>query len=78
MAEDFVAELFRQLGYTVARNVRLQGVEIDLVIERNGQRSPVEVSTRASLGKIRTDAARLSAIMESPEAIQNPILVILG
>jgi Holliday junction resolvase-like predicted endonuclease len=33
--EELVAELFRQLGYDVLRNVRVAGIELDLVVQRN-------------------------------------------
>ena len=60
-AEEFVAELFRRLGYEVLRNVRIAGMEVDLVIQRDGLRSPVEVTAPPS-GKLRLDKLRHDAV----------------
>ncbi|KAL0630511.1 hypothetical protein Q9L58_010644, partial [Maublancomyces gigas] len=43
-AERFLADLFRRHGYRVDREVRINGVRVDMVIESpDGIRSPVEV-----------------------------------
>ncbi|WP_164829671.1 restriction endonuclease [Sinorhizobium meliloti] len=43
-AERFLADLFRRLGYKVDREVRINGVRVDMVVESpDGLRSPVEI-----------------------------------
>jgi hypothetical protein len=45
-AEDWVADLFAELGYAVEQNVSDMGLRIDLVMSRDGP--PYEAVTRRS------------------------------
>jgi hypothetical protein len=43
---NLIAELFRRLGYSVEREVRFNYVMFDLVISKDGLKSPVEIKIR--------------------------------
>jgi hypothetical protein len=43
-AEDLVADLFHRMGYRVRRNVSVFGIQVDMIIERDGLESPVEIT----------------------------------
>lgn len=77
--EDLVADLFERQGFDVQREVRVGGFEVDLLIERDGRRSVVEVSAMSpgtSMAKIRADAERLRALQTIETEITNPIIVV--
>jgi hypothetical protein len=74
----WAAELFHQLHYTVQKEIRIAGVGVDLLITRDEQSIPVEVSTSASLAVIRQKAARLHSIREVAPSYARPILITLA
>jgi hypothetical protein len=79
-AEDWVAELFRELGYNVEQNVFIGGIELDLVVERDGLRSPVDVifsNHPVNLSRILEKAARLAPIVETHGYVSS-VIVVLG
>jgi hypothetical protein len=45
-AENLVADLFHRMGYRVRRHVLAFGIEVDMIVERDGLASPVEVKFR--------------------------------
>jgi hypothetical protein len=42
-AVEFASELFERLGYKVQQESIVGGINVDLIVERDGLRSPVEV-----------------------------------
>ena len=81
-AAELVAELFRRLGYGVKRSVPVAGMVVDLVIERDGLRSPVELIAPTSglvpLDKLRDVASRLLTLQAIKEGLVGPVIVIVG
>ncbi|QOZ44782.1 hypothetical protein XH89_15840 [Bradyrhizobium sp. CCBAU 53340] len=45
-AEALIAELFRNMGYRVRRRVFAFGIEVDMIVEKDELKSPVEVKIR--------------------------------
>jgi hypothetical protein len=79
-AAHWVAELFRQLGYKVEQNVFVGGIELDLVIEHDGMRSPVDVifpNNPVNLSRIVEKAARLAPIAHT-QGYVSPIIAVLA
>jgi hypothetical protein len=80
-AEDWVSELFRALGYNVEeQSVFIGGISVDLVVERDGVRSPVEVifSNRpVNLSRIMEEAARLDSIVQAHGYV-SPVIIVFG
>jgi hypothetical protein len=78
--EELVAELFRQLGYDVLRNVRVAGIELDLVVQRNELCSPVEIffPKKLRLDKLHYNAVKLHALQHVRKDFANPIIVIFS
>jgi hypothetical protein len=80
-AKDWIAELFRQLGYKVEQNVFVGGIELDLLVEHDGVRSPVDViiysNNPVSLSRIVEKAARLAPIAHT-QGYVSPIIAVLG
>lgn len=81
-AEEWAAELFNALGYRVTRETLIRGLRIDLVVEKDGISSPVEVKAGTpgrvfSLIQVREQALRLTAVCHSGQLLA-PILIILG
>jgi hypothetical protein len=77
--EDLVAELFERRGFAVQREVRMGGFWVDLIVEGQGRRSAVEISTvsdRNAMAKIRADAERLRGLQAMETAITNPIIIV--
>ncbi|TPI52678.1 restriction endonuclease [Mesorhizobium sp. B3-1-3] len=77
--EDLVAQLFSKLGYSVTQSARIGRAEIDLLVERDGQRSPVEVSVvrpQSAMMKLRNDAERLRSLLATVEGMSKPIIVL--
>lgn len=77
--EDLTAELFSRLGYTVEREMRSGGVQLDMVIKRDGVSSPVEVSSprnNTAISKLMVDAARLRSTINENTGLSNPIIVV--
>lgn len=77
--EDLVAELFEKLGYSVVRSARIGPGEVDLIVQRDGLRIPVEVSTVRSpsvMAKLRADADRLRALLQRIDGLDKPIIVV--
>jgi len=75
--EDITAALFQRMGYRVEHEIRAGGVILDMLVERDGLRSPVEVTTSNSatiVGRLRTTAERLSSLAD-PE-LTRPIIVV--
>jgi Holliday junction resolvase-like predicted endonuclease len=70
--EELVAELFRQLGYDVLRNVRVAGIELDLVVQRNELCSPVEIffPKKLRLDKLHYNAVKLHALQHVRKDLQ--------
>lgn len=76
LAESLVFnELERETGAAVRRNIRIQSrgrsIEVDGLLERNGQRTAVEVqfitSNRLSMNRLREKIARLTELMANPD-----------
>jgi hypothetical protein len=80
LVEDWVAELFSRLGYKVELYQIISGVNVDLVIERDGIRSPVEVKStpRFPLSALVTLAARLQSITSLSREHVSPLIVVAG
>jgi Holliday junction resolvase len=78
-AEELVAKLLQQLGYQVAREVRMVDIGIDIVATKDGQSVAVEVSSRTDnrniINKLRTDAARLQSFISTGDASEAIIAV---
>jgi hypothetical protein len=75
--EDVTAALFERLGYDVQQEVRAGGLIIDMLVERDGLRSPVEVtSSKAAtvVARLRATAERLSSIADA--SLARPIIVV--
>ncbi len=63
--EDLVADLFNELGYSIRREVRVAPVQIDIVAEKKGVLTAVEVSLprkSQAMYKLRAVVARLSSL----------------
>lgn len=81
-AEAWTAKLFRALGYKVHTGVVAGGLEIDLVVEKDDLRSPVEVKAPGSdrlfgVTEVVQQAARLRNLVERGPLVA-PIVVIVG
>jgi hypothetical protein len=89
-AEDWVSELFRELGYNVRQSVFIGGIAVDFVVEREGVRSPVEVifddrggdprrrpNRPENLREILETAARLASIVQAHGYV-SPVIVVLA
>lgn len=77
--ESVIANLFEALGYNVTREVRIEGVSIDLIAEQKDKKHAVEVSlsnSRAAITRIRAVAERLSSIGWNDLGFSIPIVVI--
>lgn len=75
--EDIVADLFRQMGYDVQSEARLDRRWVDLLVERDGRIKPIEVSApsqRHAMAKLRADALRLQDL--NRDGLEPPLLVI--
>jgi hypothetical protein len=80
-AEDAVARLYRRLGYDVRQRVMMAALEIDMLIERDGVRTPVEVtgtSGRMQIDRLRRAVVRLSSLTGLDPYGGRPILVVVG
>jgi hypothetical protein len=76
-----VADLFERLGYQVERDVLIAGVNVDLVIEREALRCPVEVKHYAKSLAIKDlieASARLYPVMHTQQNYVSPIMCIIG
>lgn len=74
--EDLVADLFNELGYSLRREVRVDGVGIDIVAEKEGVLTAIEVSLPRksnAMQKLRAYVARLSTLEDGP---LRPLIVI--
>lgn len=80
LALNVVADLFRRLGYSVASEVPVGGLLVDLVIERDGLRHPIEViyarSNRVPLAQISRTWVELRTAESM--GLTSPIIAILG
>jgi hypothetical protein len=80
-AEVLARRLFERLEYKVTPQVRIAGVMVDLVIERDGSKSPVEVKwwgkDRVPLSELREVAARLHSITQTEPQLSSPIVVVI-
>lgn len=79
-AEDWAAELFRCLGYSVTREVVVAGFKIDMIVRKDDLAHPVEVKMRArilGMQDIAEPAVRLRAVTTASELVA-PILIIFG
>lgn len=77
-AERRVAEAFRQLGYVVHQEVLLGPLEIDLVIEKDAQRTPVQVIASGrpiQSDRLRQEIVRLSTLRGADIWTGVPIIV---
>jgi hypothetical protein len=80
-AEDFVAELFRRLGYEVQREVRVAGMEVDIIIQKDDVSSPVEVkftTGKFPLTRLRDTAVRMLSLQSMRDDLVSPLIVIVG
>lgn len=78
--EDWISDLFRKLGFQVRMDAQFGEGEVDLLIQRDGVRRPVEISSARSavMAKVRHDGERLRALRAlNPEA-GVPIVATLG
>ncbi|MGX1171080.1 hypothetical protein AB7M16_007346 [Bradyrhizobium sp. USDA 372] len=79
-AEDWTADLFRRLGYSVSQNILIAGVQVDLTIERDGVSAPVEVmfyDRLVPLSLIKQKIVRLRPLVELA-SYDKPIIAVLG
>jgi hypothetical protein len=80
-AEVFARRLFEHLGYEVKTEAVIAGLRVDLVVERDGSKSPVEVKWWGKhgvpLSGLREVAARLHSITQIAPEFSNPILVVI-
>ena len=77
--ESQVADAYRRLGYIVHEQQIVAGLQIDLVIERGVQKTPVEVVGNTGTGQIdslRRDTKRLSALRVADIWSGKPIIVV--
>lgn len=80
LAEDWAADLLRDLGYSVVQNPLVGGVQVDLIVERDGLQSPVEVIFRSSLvplSSIREKVLRFLPLIDSGNYV-SPLVLVLG
>jgi hypothetical protein len=77
---ELIVELFEKLDYTVQRDVRLNFVEVDLVIvSRDGVASPVEIrswSKAIGVAELERIASHLRTVTFS-DGLVSPIIVVL-
>jgi hypothetical protein len=74
-----VADAYRRLGYIVHEQQIVGGLQVDLVIERGVEKTPVEVVSTAGAGQIdrlRRDTLRLSALRVADIWSGKPIIVV--
>jgi hypothetical protein len=68
-AEEWTAELFRALGYSVTSEVVMAGFQIDLIVRKDDLSHPVEIKMRRSgafgMNELVQQAARLRAVTVS-------------
>jgi hypothetical protein len=79
-ATNLIAELFHRLGYRVRRDVRAFGIQVDMVVERDGLESPVEVEMRSSvlgLAEVTELNARLTPLIHMGGYV-SPIICVFG
>ena len=81
-AEEWAAELFDALGYRVIRQPVVRGLRLDLVVEKDGIASPVEVKVRVqgrpiAMREVREQAVRLLAASSGARLVA-PIFVLIG
>jgi len=77
--ESQVADAYRRLGYIVHEQQIVRGLQVDLVIERGVQKTPVEVVGTSGAGQIdrlRRDTLRLSALRVADIWSGKPIIVV--
>lgn len=79
-AEHLVEELFKALGYTVQREVRVAGVSVDMIISKDALRTPVEVKSHRnmSLGELRASSAKLLSLKNIEQKLDKPTIVVTG
>lgn len=79
--EDWIADLFRELGFKVFPEAQLADGGVDLLVERDGIQHPVEISAVRStivMHKIRRDAERLRSLRALAPEVGRPILATLS
>ena len=77
--EDWVADLFRSLGYEATLEGEVGDMSVDVLIEKDGSRTPVEViSTRgaAAFAKLRADAERVLSFRSLEPGIGRAIIAL--
>ncbi len=81
-AERFAKGLFERLGYNVKTEVlTIAGVRVDMVVQRDGLKCPVEVrwwQGGGTLTQLRQVAARLHSIAKIEPGFSSPIIVVIG
>ncbi|ATQ41694.1 hypothetical protein [Caulobacter mirabilis] len=80
-AEQRVADAFRRLGYVVHEQVMVGPLTVDLVLERHGTRTPVEVvgvSNTIKSDQLRQTIVRLSTLRGADIWTGTPIVVVAG
>ncbi|MBF9234444.1 hypothetical protein [Microvirga alba] len=78
-AESRVAEAYRQLGYNVHQEVLFGPLRVDLVIERRGQRTPVEVLSSGKplqADRLQREIVRLSTLRGADLWSGTPIIIV--
>lgn len=79
--EDWVADLFRGLGYEATIEGEIGELSVGILVERDGARTPVEVvASRGSstMAKVRADAERIRSYRGLEPSLARPIIVVLS
>lgn len=79
--EDWVADLFRGLGYEATIEGEIGELSVDILVERDGARTPVEVvASRGSstMAKVRADAERIRSYRGLEPSLARPIIVVVS
>lgn len=76
-AEGLIEQIFLDNGYTVQREVKIEKMIMDFLVEKNGKKYILEVKRGDfDIGKIRAIAERLNMVTKSTEYI--PVLIIIN
>lgn len=79
--EDWIGDLFRNLGFEVYAEAQFGEAEVDLLVQCEGVRRPVEISSvrgGAIMAKVRRDGERLRALRALIPEAGVPIVATLG
>jgi hypothetical protein len=79
--EDWVADLFRGLGYGATIEGEIGDLSVDILVERDGVRTPVEIVAvrgSATMAKVRADAERIRSYRALEPNFAKPIIVVIS